>query len=194
MKHYTFDESMNLLKEGNKRYSENKMIHPSQDLNKMLEVVQGQNPFAVILTCSDSRVVPEFIFDRGIGDLFIIRNAGNIVDTTVLGTIEYAIEHLHVPLVVVLGHSSCGAVTAAHKGDVCEGHLNSILAEINPIIDRNSETEFGLNNSIRNNIEQCVDKIKISQPVINKFVVEGKVRIIGAYYDLSNGEVDFISI
>ena len=194
MKHYTFEESIALLKEGNLRYSENKMIHPSQNLNRMLEVVQEQNPFAVILTCSDSRVVPEFIFDRGIGDLFVIRNAGNIVDPTVLGTIEYAIEHLHVPLVVVLGHSSCGAVTAAHKGDVCEGYLNSILKEIDPVIDRNSESEFALDNSIKNNINFCVEKIKTSQPVISRFAEEGKVRVVGAHYDLSNGEVEFIDL
>ncbi len=194
MKHYTFEEAVSLLKEGNIRYSENKMIHPSQDLNRMLEVAKGQNPFAVILTCSDSRVVPEFIFDRGVGDLFVIRNAGNIVDSTVLGTIEYAIEHLHVPLVVVLGHSSCGAVTAAHKGDICEGYLNSILKEIDPVIDRNTEGKFALDNSIKNNIDNCVGKIKTSDPVISKFVSEDKVRILGAHYDLSNGEVEFIGL
>lgn len=192
MKHYTFEEALTLLKEGNIRYSENKMVHPSQDLNRMLEVAKGQNPFAVILTCSDSRVVPEFIFDRGVGDLFVIRNAGNIVDATVLGTIEYAIEHLHVPLVIVLGHTYCGAVTAAHKGDVCEGHLNSILAEINPVIVRNTEGESGLDKSIMNNIGNCVEKIRTSQPVISRFVEEGKVRVIGALYDLNSGDVDFL--
>ncbi len=192
MKYYTFEEAVTLLREGNLRYSENKMIHPAQDLNRMLEVAKGQNPFAVILTCSDSRVVPEFIFDRGVGDLFVIRNAGNIVDATVLGTIEYAIEHLHVPLVVVLGHSSCGAVTAAHNGDICEGYLNSILKEIHPVIDRDTEGEFALDNSIKNNIMNCIEKIRTSQPVISKFVEEGKVRIIGAHYDLLNGEVGYI--
>ncbi|HXK49763.1 MAG TPA: carbonic anhydrase [Clostridiales bacterium] len=194
MKHYTFEEALDLLKEGNSRYSGNEMTHPNQDLNRMLEVAKGQNPFAVILTCSDSRVVPEFIFDCGIGELFVIRNAGNIVDETVLGTIEYAIEHLHVPLVVVLGHSSCGAVTAAHKGHFCEGYLNTILQEIDPAIDRNTDGEFALDNSIRNNISLCVEKIKTSQPVISKFAEEGKARIIGAMYDITDGEVEFIGL
>jgi len=194
MKYYTFEEALTLLKEGNIRYSGNKMVHPSQDLNRMLEVAKGQNPFSAILTCSDSRVVPEFIFDRGVGDLFVIRNAGNIVDETVLGTIEYSIEHLHVPLVVVLGHTSCGAVTAAHKGEICEGYLNNILKEIDSSIDRNTEGESGLEKSIMNNIGNCVEKIRTSQPVISKFVEEGKVRIIGAHYDLSNGEAEFIGL
>ncbi|MBU4486076.1 MAG: carbonic anhydrase [Candidatus Delongbacteria bacterium] len=192
MKEYTYQEAINLLKEGNKRYSENNMIHPSQKLTRMLEVVCGQNPFAVILTCSDSRVVPEFIFDRGVGDLFVIRNAGNIVDEHVLGSIEYAVEHLHTPIVLVLGHTDCGAVTAAHKGLFSEGHLNSVLKEIEPVIDRNTKGEFGMDNSIRNNVIFCVDKIKNSDPILSKFVKDDKVRVIGAIYDLNDGEVNFI--
>ncbi|MDA3838814.1 MAG: carbonic anhydrase, partial [Candidatus Delongbacteria bacterium] len=178
MKKYTFDEAMNLLENGNLRFSSNKTIHPNQKYSRLEELVKGQNPFATVLTCSDSRVVPEFIFDRGIGDLFVIRNAGNIVENTVLGSIEYAVEHLHTPIVLVLGHSSCGAVTAAVKGGPCCGHLESIMKELEPIVDKEASKNTAIKNSILNNVNYCIDKIKKSKPVIAKLIKENKVGTV----------------
>lgn len=192
MKKYTFDEAMDLLENGNLRFSKNRTIHPNQKYRRLSELVKGQNPFATVLTCSDSRVVPEFIFDRGIGDLFVIRNAGNIVDKTVLGSIEYAVEHLHTPIVLVLGHSNCGAVTAAVKKEASEGNLKSIIKELEPAIDKQASANTILKKSILNNVNLSVSTIKRSKPVIAKFVKEKEVRIIGGIYDLKTGKVEFL--
>ena len=193
MKKYKFEEAMDLLLNGNLRFSSNRVIHPAQKHSRLKELVKGQNPFATILTCSDSRVVPEFIFDRGIGDLFVIRNAGNIVDDHVLGNIEYAIESLHTPVVLVLGHTNCGAVTAAVNGSMCKGYWDKVLKKIEPVVDKKASSKNALNNSILNNVNYCVDKIKRSKPVISKLVKDKKVRIIGAIYDLKTGKVEFLN-
>lgn len=183
---------MELLENGNLRFSSNKTIHPNQKYSRLQELLKGQNPFATILTCSDSRVVPEFIFDRGIGDLFVIRNAGNIVDKTVLGTIEYAVEHLHTPVLIVLGHSSCGAVTAAVKGGPCCRNLESIMKKLEPAVDKKASKNTAIKNSILKNVNLSIEKIKKSKPVIADLVKSKKVQIIGAVYDIKTGKVEFL--
>lgn len=125
---------MQKLIDGNKRYVEGKFIHPNQSAERRMELSKDQNPFAVILSCSDSRVPPEIIFDQGIGDLFIIRVAGNIISNEVLGSIEYAVEHLDVGLVVVLGHERCGVVSAAVAGGEVHKHISSLVEAILPAV------------------------------------------------------------
>lgn len=186
------NDPLELLIEGNKRFVSEKLDHPRQDSAQRKNVSSGQKPFAVIVGCSDSRVPPEIIFDQGIGDLFIIRDAGNIVDDVALGSIEYAVEHLGVELIVVLGHSKCGAVTATAKGEEASGHIESIVKIIKPAVEK-AKSQKGdiIENAIRNNIEMVKNKILSSEPIITKKVNEGKLKVIGAYYDIDTGIVEF---
>jgi carbonic anhydrase len=128
------DSALQKLMTGNKRYYEGNLTHPNQTKVRILEVAKGQHPFAIILGCSDSRVPPEVIFDQGIGDLFIIRVAGNIIDNNALGSIEYAVEHLGVKLVVVLGHEKCGAVDATVKGGEAPGHIKYLIEDRKSVV------------------------------------------------------------
>jgi carbonic anhydrase len=128
-------EAHKMMIEGNKRYVAGKASHKNQDSTRRMDVTGGQHPFAVVISCSDSRVPPEIIFDQGIGDLFVIRLAGNIVDDAALGSIEYAIEHLGTKYIMVMGHESCGAVKATVQGGEAPGHIGSIVKAIQPAID-----------------------------------------------------------
>jgi len=188
----TTKDPIELLLEGNKRYVEGKSIHPNQGSSKRTELSSGQKPFAVILGCSDSRVPPEILFDQGIGDLFVIRVAGNIVDDVVLGSIEYAVEHLGTKLVVILGHSKCGAVKATVKGGEAHGHIWSIANIIMPAVEKARGQQGDIvENAIKNNMEMTIEKIKSSEPILTKAVKEGRVKVIGAYYDIESGVVEF---
>ncbi|MFA7227525.1 MAG: carbonic anhydrase [Melioribacteraceae bacterium] len=178
---------------GNKRYIESKMTHPNQSKQRLEETAKGQNPFAVILTCSDSRVPPEIIFDQGLGDLFVIRTAGNLVDDIGLGSIEYAVEHLGVQLIVVLGHERCGAVEAAIKGGEAPGHIKSLTGAIDPAIEE-AKKEKGdlLDNSVLANVNGIVNKLKSNEPVLKELVSGKKLKIVGARYDLDDGSIKFV--
>lgn len=178
------------LIEGNKRFVEEKPIHANQSVIRRYEVAKGQKPFAVILTCSDSRVPPEIIFDQGLGDLFVIRVAGNVVDDLEIASIEYAVEHLGCNLVVVMGHEYCGAVDAAVKGGELPGHLEKLVAEIEPAVEE-AKKEKGdlLTNAVRKNVDFVVDQLKNCEPILKEFVHHDELQIIGAYYDLDDGVV-----
>src|SRR5436305_9248189 len=128
------DQSLSRLLAGNARFVAHKERHPDESSARRRELVSGQHPFAVILGCADSRVAPELLFDEGLGDLFVIRVAGNIADDAVLGSIEYAVEHLGSKLIVVLGHESCGAVSAAVASESASGHLSSLVTAIRPSV------------------------------------------------------------
>ena len=128
----TADESLARLMEGNKRFVKRKAQHPDQSLAHLREIEPGQHPFAIVLGCSDSRVSPEVVFDQGLGDLFVIRVAGNVTDDAVVGSVEYAVEHLKTPLVVVLGHQGCGAVQAAVSASQEANHTHSFVAPLSP--------------------------------------------------------------
>lgn len=130
------EEALQARREGNRRFATGQAIHPHQDAARREEVRPGQRPFAAILSCSDSRVPPEVIFDWGVGDLFVVRTAGHGVDDVALGSIEYAVEHLGVPLLVVLGHTRCGAVTAALHGDEAPGHIAAVIRPSSPPFGR----------------------------------------------------------
>jgi carbonic anhydrase len=129
------DKTLAKLMDGNRRYARHKEQHPDESLARRKELQSDQHPFAVVLSCSDSRVPPELIFDQGLGDLFVIRVAGNIASDDELGSIEYSVEHLHTKLVMVLGHEKCGAITAAVEGSNEAGHLKSLVAAIQPSVE-----------------------------------------------------------
>ena len=191
----TPDLALQQLMEGNLRYAQGNASHPHQSLERRAELVSGQHPFAVILGCSDSRIPPELIFDQGLGDIFVIRTAGEVVDNASLASIEYAVEHLGVPLVMVLGHDSCGAVTAAVQGGEAEGHLGSLMDFILPAVEQAREAGEGsdlLNSSIDNNIFNIVKELQESQPVLSEKVKAGELMILGAHYHLDSGEIEIL--
>ncbi len=188
----TAETALQKLIAGNKRFCSGNPEHPNQNYKTRQEVTNGQKPFAIILSCSDSRVVPEILFDQGIGDLFVIRVAGNIVDNLILGSIEYAADHCEVPLLVVLGHSDCGAVTATLEAEGSDSHTDSILKEIQPAVQaaRNQEGDL-LTNAVLANVDRVVRQLRKSEPILPYLVRQGKLTIMGAYYDLETGAVDY---
>jgi carbonic anhydrase len=159
----------------------------------MRAIAAGQHPFAIILGCADSRVPPEIIFDQGLGDLFVIRVAGNILDDAILGSIEYAVEELGTALVLVLGHERCGAVAATVKHAEVVGHISTLINAIQPAVDR-AKNEPGdlLDNAVRANIELVVAQLKSSMPVAD-LVLKNKLTVVGAQYNLKCGSVDLIA-
>ena len=186
------DSALQKLTDGNKRYMTGEFLHPNQSAQRRTEVAKSQHPFTIILSCSDSRVPPEVIFDQGLGDLFIIRVAGNVVNDEVLGSIEYAAEHLGAHLVVVLGHQRCGAVDAAIKDGEVPGHIKSLVDAIMPAVEK-AKGEPGnlLENAINENVAMVVEKLKTSEPILEHLVHDGDLKIIGAVYNLDDGKVAF---
>lgn len=187
-------DGLAMLVEGNKRFMENHPVHPDQTLERIRDLKKGQHPYAVIVSCSDSRVPPELIFDQGLGDLFVIRNAGNIIGDYELGSVEYAVEHLHTPLVIVLGHTQCGAVGAfiEHKKDSVPNHIQKIIDYI-----KSEPEEMGINEdsvgyydrAIEANLLHGVHTLQNSEPVLAKLVKRGKVKVIGALFNLETGRI-----
>ena len=188
------ETAMQKLIDGNIRYVLGKSEKPRQNSERRKDVAQSQHPFAIIVTCSDSRVPPEILFDQGIGDLFIIRTAGNVIDDAALGSIEYAAEHLGVQLVAVVGHERCGAVDATVKGGEAPGHIANLVKYIEPAVKKAKEKKGGdiLDNSIHENVLMTVEKLKESKPLLKELCEKGKLKAVGAYYDLDSGTVEFI--
>ncbi len=181
------------LLDGNKRFAGSKQVHPNQDKERRDEVSKGQKPFAVVIGCSDSRIPPEILFDQGIGDLFIIRLAGNIVDDMALGSIEYAADHLGTRLIAVLGHSKCGAVTATAQGGEAHGHIGSIAKAILPSIEKVKGKPGDLvDNATRENAKSVASVIASSKPMLEKMVQEGKIAVVALYYDIDTGLVEVL--
>lgn len=181
------------LRTGNDRYASGRLLHPNQSPERRMELLGGQRPFAVVLGCSDSRVPPEIIFDAGIGDIFTIRVAGNVPDDIVIGSIEYAVTHLGTRLVVVLGHSGCGAVTATVNGGVPRGRIGAIADAIMPAVETAREmTGAVLELAIRLNVERTVDVLKKTGPVLKDYGEQGTIEILGAIYDWNTGAVKFM--
>ncbi|MEG3834682.1 MULTISPECIES: carbonic anhydrase [unclassified Microcoleus] len=190
----TPNSALKKLMEGNERYIEQKRTFPDQARSRVVEVAQGQHPFATILACSDSRVAPEIIFDQGLGDLFDIRVAGNFLDDVVLGNIEYATLELGVPLLVILGHERCGAVKAALDGKAVPGHISTLVAAIKPAVDSTKgQTGDAWDNAVRANVKMNVNKLQSSSPILAEAVKAGKLKVVGGRYDLDSGKVEIIS-
>lgn len=188
-------EAQQLLTEGNKRYITGKVLADDLSSTKRDALKKGQKPLAIILSCSDSRVPPEVIFDQGLGDVFVIRDAGNVADPVITGSVEYGAEHLGAPLLVVLGHSSCGAVTATVKGGEVPGSIGSIVEKIKPSADKaKAEGAVGdqiIEKAAELNVEATMAQLEKS-PVIKELVESGKLKIVGAKYNLGTGEVGWL--
>lgn len=181
--------ALNRLKEGNARFIKDGLEHNKQDSKRRGELSQGQHPFAIILSCADSRVIPEITFDTDLGELFVVRVAGNIANTSSIASIEYAVANLNVKLIAVMGHESCGAVTAAINGGDAGPNLNHLISMIEPAVtqsDKSSVNEVVKENA-RVNAKLLVDKSEI----ISGAVKEKNVKIVTAYYNLESGVVDF---
>ncbi len=186
-------EALEKLLTGNERYAASGQNFPNQTAEHRSALCGGQHPFAVILGCSDSRVPPEQIFDRGLGDLFVVRVAGNVLDDLVLGSIEYATIHLRTPLIMVLGHSQCGAVTAAVSGGEPEGHISSLTAAIRPALDRTQDQNGDrVDDTARENAKLVAETLKLSTPALTDRVNRGKLLIVAAFYNLDTGLVDIL--
>ena len=185
------DQLWQELVDGNKRFATDKSTHPNQDAKLRASLSNGQHPGVVILSCADSRVPPEVIFDRGLGDLFVVRVAGNIPDDNILGSIEYAVEHLGSKLIVVLGHQRCGAVGAAVKGPEAEGHVASILKYLQAAVEDVKGVPGDLvDNVVRRNVYRVVGQVQTAPPILSKMIEEGRIKVIGARYDLDTGLVE----
>ncbi|TWJ19412.1 carbonic anhydrase [Geobacter argillaceus] len=193
----TADEALQKLLEGNKRYVEQQMTGQKlSDAHTRETLATSQHPYAIILSCSDSRVPPEIVFDKGLGEVFVVRVAGNVPDPVVLGSVEYAAEHLGSPLVVVLGHERCGAVTAAveAKGKP-EGNLGAIIKTIAPAV-KQARTEYKgadkaalVETAIDDNVKLVAANLTKQSSLLKHLVKEGKLKIVAAKYDLDDGQV-----
>jgi carbonic anhydrase len=214
-------EAISKLKEGNGRYTGGNQQHPhessqersymatnsyenagmtflgltaEQAAKRRTELIKSQHPFATIIGCSDSRVPPEMVFDQGLGDLFICRVAGNVINDENLGSIEYSIDHLGVRLIVVLGHQSCGAVKAAKETIAAKGkapgHIESLVTAIKPAVE--STVNGDLDTTIKANVKHVVDELRSSTPILKAKVDSGQIQVIGGYYSLDTGAVTFL--
>lgn len=181
------------LIQGNQRYVNSTTVCHEDWTAKRSALLENQKPFVVIVACSDSRVPPEIIFDQSLGDLFVVRVAGNVVDDFAIGSIEYGVNILGAEMVLVLGHSNCGAVQAALKGMKFDNHIQEVLNAIQPAVAA-TKGESGdlLEKAIKANVKIVENQLKTSKPLLAKLLESGKVRITGGYYDLESGKVEFL--
>ncbi len=184
------------LRAGNARFREGHLEHPDQGAVRMHQVEREQHPFAAVLSCADSRVPPEIVFDEGLGDLFVVREAGHVAGAPTLGSIEYAVEHLGVRLVVVLGHEQCGAVTAtvaalAHEREP-EGHILSLFDLIAPALAQVPTTGAdAVPRAVRANVDAVVATLRASHPILAHHLEDGSLQVVGGVYDLHTGAVEW---
>jgi carbonic anhydrase len=195
MKYPDHRTALAALIEGNRRFAEGAAEHPRQDARRRQEVLaKGQNPFAAIVGCADSRVPPEIVFDQGLGDLFVIRVAGNLVDDFELASLEYVVSHLGTPLIAVMGHTRCGAVTAALAAEDSPGRLSAIIEALGPSIEKARAAPGDLvETAARESVKSTVAALKASEPVLRPLVERGALRIVGMFYDIERGTVEVIS-
>jgi carbonic anhydrase len=187
------DSALALLMEGNAHFVAGKPQHPDQTPAWREELAAGQHPFAIVLTCADSRVAPELYFDQGLGDIFVLRNAGNIIDDHIIGSIEYAVEHLGAGLIIVVGHSKCGAVAATVAGGHAPGHLGSIVESIEPAVALSAgEPGDRIDNAVRANARRMAALLGKSAPILSEAMAHGHLKVVAARYDLSSGRVELL--
>jgi carbonic anhydrase len=183
------DEALSRLKAGNERFATSKVSAGKPVAARRAETAQTQHPFAIVIGCADSRTAPEIVFDQNIGDLFVIRTAGNLVDDYALGSIEYGVEHLGVRLIVVLGHERCGAVTAALAGPTAPGHINALVRDIQPAVAATKGKEGdALANAIHENDAEVAAKIR-KEAQLGEHAPQ--VKVVEGYYDLDTGKVEW---
>ena len=190
------DEALQRLLEGNQRYVTNKSTDLNESQNRRTELANGQSPFATVFSCVDSRVPPELIFDRGLGDLFVIRTAGQVLDSAVLGSLQYGVAELKIPLLVVLGHEKCGAVKATveavENNATAEAEINWLVDGIRPAVEA-AKGQSGdlLDNAVKANVSLTVEHLKESS-ILLEAVEKGELQIVGARCDLDTGLVEVI--
>jgi carbonic anhydrase len=191
-------QALQRLLEGNRRFVAGTSKHPHQTGNYRARLEHEQHPFAIVVGCSDSRVPPELIFDQGFGDLFVLRVAGNVVDTDVAASAEYAVDHLATQLIVVVGHSSCGAVTATLDHlDTPDGEPAEIIALLNQIepavigLPEGLSRERKIEEAVRRNVQLAVRRLS-RVPDLRRSVLDGKLQIVGAVYDMHTGKVELL--
>jgi carbonic anhydrase len=192
-------DPLQALKDGNARFIADKPVHPREDASRRAQTASGQDPFAIILACADSRVAPELVFDQGVGDVFDIRVAGNVAGTDEVASIEYAVEHLHTPLLVVMGHSSCGAVAAAvERPAAAPVRVMQLIAPIFPAVEQARAANPTLKGpdlvaaAVRANAMLQVRTLLRSSDIVRDAVRGGKLQVVGAVYDLPSGKVEFL--
>ena len=189
----TGQQALQRLIEGNDRFVAGKSIHPDQTTERRVELAGGQSPFAIVLTGSDSRVAPEIFFDQGLGDLFVIRNAGNVLDDHVIGSMEYAVEHLHVPLIIVVGHEKCGAVTAAVAGGEVPGHLHSVVDDLAPAVEQSKGLPGDkVDNAVRANALRGTEILTHVEPILKEAAARTNLLVDAARYDLTTGKIEIL--
>ena len=186
-------EALDKLKKGNKRFVQLHQKHPDESIQRRKEMLKGQHPFVVILSCSDSRVPLELIFDQGLGDLFEIRNAGNVLDEHVIGSIEYAVMHCGVKLIVIMGHQDCGAINATLSGVSETKYIQSLEDSIQPAVEQCKLKGLDVNsdNVVKEHVMQDINELMEQDLELVKYMKEHKVKIVPAYYHLDSGIVDF---
>lgn len=191
----TADDALKNLLDSNQHCVSGKLTQ-RDIVSRRNELVKGQHPSAVVLSCSDSRVPPEYIFDQGFGDIFVVRVAGNVVDAVTLGSIEYAVEHLNSPLIIVMGHDKCGAVSAAVQGGAPEGNIGSIVAKISPSVSKakaaGKKGDDLLDAAIIENVRTVTANLTKDSTIIKHLVEEKKVKIVPAKYSLATGKVELL--
>jgi carbonic anhydrase len=186
----THEAILEKLLEGNRRFVTGMPRRPNQSVRRRKELGDGQKPLAVIIGCSDSRVVPEFLFDQGLGDLFVVRVAGQVADDAELASVEYAVTHLDVSLVIVLGHSNCGAVGATVTGGEAPGHMGVLVKAIQPAIK--PDTRGNVDQCARKNVQLEVEQLARSEPIIGPAFNAGSLKVVGAFYDIVSGKVELL--
>lgn len=187
----TIEQTVNRLIEGNDRYIADKLDGKLQDSNRRQELTGGQQPHTIVLSCADSRVVPELIFDSGLGELFVVRVAGNIANSSSIASIEYAVAHCGSKVIVVLGHEACGAVTAAVAGGDNGYNLNHLLSHITPAIAA-SDSGAAINDVVKKNAHMNAEELVKRSAIIGGAVAKGDVKIVSAYYNLGSGKVEMM--
>ena len=191
----TAAEALANLQQGNERYTQG-TLQPKDYAQERAALAKTQHPYAIILTCADSRVSPEILFDESLGKLFVIRVAGNVTEPAVLGSIEYAAEHLHSPLLVVLGHEGCGAVAAALAGGTNPKNLSTLIKYIVPAADSAKRKGLGdkqtFDAAVRENVHLQIKRARSQSTVVNEFVKKKELQIVGAVYHLESGQVEWI--
>ena len=191
-------EAWAALRDGNRRFVGGTPEHPNQDAGRRSELAEGQRPFALVFGCSDSRVAAEIVFDRGLGDLFVVRTAGHVVDTGVLGSIEFGVAELQVPLVVVLGHDSCGAVRAtldAHAGgEIPGGYVRNVIELVTPsVLDARRRGIEDVDGVVHEHARRTADLLLDRSAAIAERVGDGRVAVVSVGYKLARGEAQLLS-
>lgn len=192
------ESALDALRDGNMRWATNTPAHPNTESSRRQSVEGGQKPFVTVLTCADSRIPVERVFDRGVGDVFVVRVAGNVAGVSETATVEYGVEHLHTPLLVVMGHTRCGAVAAAASGAEVHGMVARLLEGIEPAVERARRMNPELSGdalaaaAVRENVWQTIFDLYKSSEACRGMVQAGELTVVGAVYDIATGRVEWL--